>query len=250
MPQTPPLDPIVTVPYVARGSASFTDSTTVELATDADGAAVYYYLVEPGARAVESQRYTAPITVRENTTLTAFSLVDGLPPSEVMTATFTRKERLGSIALRSPYSTQYTGGGDDALVDGLRGREDFRLGGWQGYEGNDLDAVIDLDSVRTISSVGLGCLQDNTSWIFFPTEVSFAFSADSVAWQQSVTVPNDVPPREAAVQIREFSAKPGTVRARYIRVHATSLGVCPDWHPGAGKRGLAVRRRDRGEVTQ
>ncbi len=249
MPQTPRLDPIVTVPYVRAGSASFSDSTTVEFATDADGADIYYYATEPGMQAVQSHRYTSPITIRENTTLSAFSLVDGLPPSEVMTSTFVRMVRLGSITLHSAYSVQYTGGGNDALVDGLRGRQDFRLGGWQGYEGNDLEAVIDLDSVRTIASVALGCLQDNTSWIFFPTEVEFAFSSDSVTWQHVVTVPNDVSPNETAVGIKDFTTPNlghdslvgdtrfhTVLRARYIRVRAVNLGVCPGWHPGAGKK--------------
>ena len=138
------------------------------------------------------------------------------------------------MRLRSAYSVQYTGGGDGALADGLRGRQDFRLGGWQGYEGNNLDAVLDLDSVRTIASASLGCLQDNSSWIFFPTEVEFSFSADSISWEHSVSVQNDVSPRQTVVQIKEFAARPGLVRARYIRVRAVNLGVCPGWHRGAG----------------
>lgn len=233
-PRTPPLAPITTVPFVRSNGASFADSTIVELFTDAPGGSVYYYNAAGGGEGVESRKYTSPITLRENTTLQAFSLVDGKPPSEVITATFVRKERLGSISLRSAYSVQYTGGGADALLDGIRGRQDFRLGGWQGYEGSDLDAVIDLDSVRTVSSVSLSCLQDNNSWIFFPTHVEFSFSSDSVSWSPPAAVMNGVSPKETAVEIREFTAAAGSVAARYVRVRAANLGVCPGWHRGAG----------------
>jgi predicted alpha-1,2-mannosidase len=233
-PQTPPLAPIVTVPFVSAGAVSFADSTQVELSTDNDGADVFYYVVGSGQSGVQSLKYTSPITLKANTTLNMFSMRDGAPPSELATATFVRKQRLGSIALRAPYSPQYTGGGDGALLDGIRGREDFRLGGWQGYEGNDLEAVIDLDSARAISSVSLGCLQDNNSWIFFPTQVEFSFSSDGAAWRDAVVVANDVSPKETAVAIKDFTAKVSALRARYVRVRAANLGVCPGWHRGAG----------------
>jgi hypothetical protein len=233
-PKTPPVDPIVTVPYVRKGAKSFADSTTIELSTDSDASAVYYYVSGSAGENGESRRYTGPITLKETSTLNMFSLRDGAPPSEVVTASFVRKQRLGSIRLSSPYSPQYTGGGDSALLDGIRGREDFRLGSWQGYEGTDLDAVVDLDSVRSISIVSLGCLQDNSSWIFFPERVTFSFSSDGTTWHDAASPPIGVSPKEAAVMIRDFTASVPSVRARYVRVQAANIGTCPPWHRGAG----------------
>jgi hypothetical protein len=34
--------------------------------------------------------------------------------------------------------------------------------------------------------------------------------------------------------VKEFAAKVSYVFARYIRVSAKNIGVCPEWHAGAG----------------
>ena len=48
------------------------------------------------------------------------------------------------------YNAQYTGGGDEALIDGISGGDDFRTGEWQGFEGRNLDVVIDLGKKQKI----------------------------------------------------------------------------------------------------
>ena len=122
------------------------------------------------------------------------------------------------------------------MIDGRRGTADFRVGAWQGYEGNDLDAVVDLGSRRGISAVSLGCLQDINSWIFFPTQVEFSFSDDSLTFGNAVVIRNDVSPRDQTAATKEFGRTLKDVNARYIRVHGTNIGVCPDWHKGAGSK--------------
>ncbi len=99
-----------------------------------------------------------------------------------------------SISLKTPYSPQYTGGGDDALVDGLRGATDFRLGAWQGYEGDDLEAVVDLGESKPVGNVAIGCLQDNNSWIFFPT----VGGGVPLGGRQGFFAPGDRPERHPA----------------------------------------------------
>jgi len=130
---------------------------------------------------------------------------------------------------------QYSGGGDQALVDGIRGGNDFRLGAWQGYEGHDLDVVLDLGSDKDITEVSLGCLQDINAWIFFPKYVEFSFSDDGERFGGVSTFANTVSPREEGTIIKEFSL-PISARARYIRIRAINMGVCPPWHKGAGEK--------------
>jgi hypothetical protein len=132
------------------------------------------------------------------------------------------------------FSPQYPGGGDEALIDQRRGSADWRTGSWQGYEENDLEAVIDLGAIRTITRVGLNCLQDNNAWIFFPASVEFSFSRDRIRYGNVLPVGNEISPREPGPMVKEFGGTLEEVRARYIRVHARNLGRCPGWHKGAG----------------
>lgn len=226
---------IVTVPHIVRPSGLFSDSVRVELECNTDGAEMHYSLVTPQV-VTPFVRYEKPIILKESATLRAYAKKEPLTPSRTITATFTKFRPVGSIVLNSRYSPQYTGGGDQALIDGRRGSSDFRLGTWQGYEGNDLEAVIDLGSVKPITSVSLGCLRDIDSWIFFPTSVEVSFSDDGKTFRQAVRTSNDVSPRDERIMTKEFAHQLDRVAARFVRVRAKSMVICPDWHKGAGSK--------------
>ena len=138
--------------------------------------------------------------------------------------------------LSAKYASQYSAGGDDALIDGLRGSLDFRDGRWQGYRGTDLVILVDLGSVQDIRRVALTCLEDQGSWIFFPRSVAImtsetpSFSRES-PMEEYINAPHDATPR-----IKEYAtSQSGPWRARYIRVEVTRFGKLPDWHPGKGE---------------
>ena len=48
------------------------------------------------------------------------------------------------------YRKTYNGGGNNAIVDGIRGGLNFRDGHWQGYFGTDFEATITFDSIQRI----------------------------------------------------------------------------------------------------
>ena len=45
---------------------------------------------------------------------------------------------------------------------------------------------------------------------------------------------NRVPPQDMDVAVREFGTPLRDLRARYVKVRAANMGVCPPWHKGAG----------------
>ncbi|MEK7672114.1 MAG: glycoside hydrolase domain-containing protein, partial [Bacteroidota bacterium] len=231
-PHSVPMKPIVIVPYLRSSGRSFVDSMSIELACNTPGAKIFF-TTNGEAPTTHSSKYSSEIIIKRPTTIKAIAVKEGLT-SEIVVAEFVKRQRSGSITLNTRYSLQYTGGGDDALVDGLRGAEDFRLGAWQGYEQNDLDAVVDLGSKKEINEVALGCLQDNNAWIFFPTEIEFSFSADGKSFQKALKIANDVSPMDGTVQVKNFRTHVNGVRAQYVRVRAKNIGVCPAWHKGAG----------------
>lgn len=231
-PPAEPMKPIVTVPYFRAKGKTFADSMSIALACPTPGAEIYY-TTDGGNPTVQSSKYSSPVILTQTATLKAMAVKDGAG-SQVVVGEFVKHVPIGKVTLNSSYSDQYTGGGDDALVDGQRGALDFRIGRWQGYHGNDLEAVVDLGEPKAIAEVSLGCLQDANSWIFFPTRVEFSFSNDATTFGDGVVVENDVPPQDGAVSLKQFGKKLDRVRARYVRVRAKNLGVCPDWHKGAG----------------
>ena len=134
----------------------------------------------------------------------------------------------------SLYSDKYSGGGNGALVDGLRGSLDYLDGNWQGYEGENLEVLIDMGSIMNLKSVEISFLQNQGSWIFFPLNVEFSFSKDRVDFQDYKQINNKLV-MSYAHEVKNFIIDLSVIsQIQYIKIKAKSLLVCPDWHPGSG----------------
>src|SRR6185503_2991161 len=113
----------------------------------------------------KSPRFVKPFVIDRNATVKAVAIAASGTRSRVATANFHRIPHDWKITIESKYSTQYTGGGDFALIDGIRGTTNWSGGGWQGYQGKDFVATIDLGNAQTVAKIGAGFLQDMGSWI-------------------------------------------------------------------------------------
>lgn len=226
---------IMPVPYISSGSRVFSDSTVVGLASVVPGAEIRFALSAAPPDG-DSPLYSAPIVLRATTPLRAVARIDGRPPSRVLAADFKKVSGGRRIRLDTKYSTQYTAGGALGLIDEIRGATDFRAGGWQGYHGADLDAVVDLGSVRRVRRIAVSFLQNQNSWIFLPERIEYSLSGDGVdfitvaEWNRGATA------LDGAVRIEEFSTDRVARSARFVRVFARNVGVCPAGHPGAGEK--------------
>ena len=66
-----------------------------------------------------------------------------------------------SISQEFTNNKNYNGGGDYALVDGIKGSISSSDGTWKGYLGKDLVATIDLGKPTSIQKISVDALQDN-----------------------------------------------------------------------------------------
>ncbi len=225
--------PILVTPFIAAGDRVFSGTEMVSLAGTETGAVIRYTLdgTDPGP---DSPLYTKPFPVSKSLTLKAVALKEGRAPSYIMTADFKKIPSGRSVRILSHYSSQYTGGGDMALLDGIRGGNDFRTGLWQGYEGQDFRAVVDLESVQRIHTVGAGFLQDVRSWIWMPRGVRFSSSRDGKKFTFIGLADPGVKQSRYGVIIKDVLLNDLDIKARFIKIEAENLGPIPDWHPGAG----------------
>ena len=138
------------------------------------------------------------------------------------------------MKLISQYTSQYPGGGEDAIIDGLRGNENFAAGEWQGYWGKPFEAVIDLRREIEIRSVGGSFLQSARSWIWMPASIKFEISKNGTDWLEIADIKTEVPLTEMEPIIKEFRQSITPVNTRYVRIRASNIGKIPAWHPGAG----------------
>jgi len=223
----------VPVPFVAKGTSPFRGTTEVALG-DVDPRAVVRFTVDGSEPGPASPRFEKPFVLKESATLRAVATVEGLAPSPPLTARFSRIPEGRTVRLKGSYSPQYAAGGDEALIDGLRGGTNFRFGRWQGYQGQDLEAVVDLGSPREIHRVAMGFIQEAKGWVMMPRSVVYAVSSDGVEWRTLGAVANSVPDTETAVVVRDFALEFAPATARYVKVVVTKYGALPKWHSGAG----------------
>ncbi len=228
-------DLITPVPSVDKGAATFTDSLRVSLSVPLNGAIIHYTVdgKEPDSR---SSVYGTSFVIRENTVVKAFAIKEGMKQSPVIRAEFKKIPKNRKITLNTRYAPQYSAGGDAALIDFMRGGDNFRTGTWQGYEGVDLDAVIDLGSIQRIKQVSAGFMQDIGAWIFMPLQVEFQVSSNGNDFKEAGIIRNDITENDPAVDIKNFKLVLNGRPARYIHVIAKNRGTCPSWHPGAGNK--------------
>lgn len=122
------------------------------------------------------------------------------------------------VSLYTPYAKEYAGGGVNAITNGKKGSMNPSDGNWQGYKGDDLEAVIDLGEEKDISKIKTQFLELQNSWIFPPSRVEFAVSKNGKkyktihTWNYSVNA-SDAP---RIIEVAKFIK----TSARYIRIQA------------------------------
>jgi glycosyl hydrolase family 92 len=222
---------IVPLPFVARGDRVFQDRTLVVLQPVEEGDVVWVS-VDNGRT---FQPYEDPIPLTETTTLQAYC-ARGNEESARIQVEFRKMSHRAKITLRTRYANEYAAGGDRALVDRERGGRNHRTGGWQGYQGVNLHAVVDLGETQPLRRLAAGFLQDQRAWIWMPLRVRFAVSGDGKTFAPVGGVVSGVDAQTGGTIVKEFSLDlpPGT-HARYVEVVAENRGTCPAGHPGAGQ---------------
>jgi predicted alpha-1,2-mannosidase len=254
----------IPAPALLSAPMTFRDSLVAELSNESRLYVVRYTLngVAPGPKdpifprsgvnisyATNAINPPKGLVIRNSCTLklAAFGGIGGDQMSPVSTARFFKIPHNYTIKIQSKYNPQYTAGGDEGIIDGMQADENWRKGGWQGYQAQDFECVVDLQKPTSIFQVNASFLQDTRSWIVLPTDVEFWYSVDGKTW---TSMGNDVPtvkPDDYTVQRWESGVRLGQsdnqpepmfialpVLAQYVKVRAKNFGKLPDWHMGAG----------------
>jgi len=211
-------------------SASFTKTVQVEL-TSSENDAKIYFTTDGSIPDKNSIKYNGPLTIEQSTDIQFVAIrKDGT--SGFINKSSYQKAKYGITLVNAP-DEKYNGGGPLGLVDGAAGSIDFADGRWSGFNGTNLEAVVDLGSVKDLTEFQVNFNESTKSWIFRPQQVEFAVSEDGKNYKSIFTKTFEKPENESELLLEvPFSYK---CNARYIKVIATNFGKIPDWHPGRGE---------------
>ncbi|MDD3812916.1 MAG: family 20 glycosylhydrolase [Bacteroidales bacterium] len=184
---------------------------------------------------ISSTEYTEPIVLGQSATIKAATflnrkLFSPISSTEIVVHLATGKP----VTYINGYSVKYPAGGNEALVNSLRGSINLSDGQWQGFEGNDMVAEIDLGSAIPVRKVTVGTLHSIGSWVFFPTAVEVWTAGQSREFVMQGRVENEKDIRSQQREIQDFIINFDPQSVRYLRIIASNTGFCPPWHAGAG----------------
>ncbi|MEP6676178.1 MAG: GH92 family glycosyl hydrolase [Ferruginibacter sp.] len=224
---------IVLNPVIEGASPSFKGTPSINIYSDQTGS-TYYYTTDGTVPTTGSTKFSQPFTIENSTVVKAIAVNTKGKSSFVTTAKYTRSPNNWTIVLNTPFEHQYDAGGAEGLIDGINGTTDWRKGNWQGYQNNNMEAVIDLQADKNIHQVNVDFLQDAGAWIIFPKEVIVWVSPDGKRWQKVFTGQNTLLPEDKKISTKNMTATFNPVNARYVKVNAVQYGKLPAWHDGAG----------------
>ncbi len=228
-------EPIVICPVISSEKQVFFDSVKISMSSAQKNGINIFYTTDGSIPDRESNLFTGDFYVSESCEMKAIACSEN-NKSGVVTARFSKLDPDVSLSLYAQYSTQYPAGGDYALIDGIRGGKDFRTGQWQGYQGQDFEAVVDLGNEKTLSVAGIRFLQDIKSWIWMPEEVEFLVAGNSKRFYSLAALKPKTDSSDYGRFVEGFETKTDDRKVRYLKIKAKYPGTIPDWHPGAGNK--------------
>lgn len=228
---------IVINPVIEGGNEmSFSGAKTLRITCNEPGVKIFYSIngKTPEPDSSYTFLYKSPIEIANNCTIKAIAVFNN-NRSNITTSKFHHRSNNYVIISTTPVEQQYDGGGADALVDEIKGTTDWRKGNhWQGFQLNDMEVVIDMGKVKSISKVIAGFLQDSRAWIIMPREVTVETSVDGKNFTQVYSGKDFLPIKDFKVQRKEVDADFTPVQAQYVRVKAIQYGKLPSWFEEGG----------------
>lgn len=215
-------------PAISNGKIAFFEKDTLQL-NHPDPEATIWYAFD---KAIDWKIYERPIVIDESQLLLV-KATKGETESKVIETLLFKIPEAKSLSLLTDYAPQYAASGPNALIDYIKGGKDFRSGQWQGYEGNNLEAVIDYGSSKWASRINIRFFQDENAWIFMPTVVEFYGSNDGTNYTLLGKEENQLHWQEPSSYIHTFST---TVNSsyQYYKVVGVNRGDCPKGHKSEG----------------
>ena len=222
---------VVPTPYFNTSKNTFKDSVQVGLTTLCKDCIVHAGFVGNQDFTFSNRKISFKLT--KDTKVWAFANhPDGRSSDTIWTTFYKINDKL-KLTLNSTYANQYAAGGDDALIDRQLGTASFQTGSWQGYEGQNFEAILDLGERRNGAEISIGFLQDIKSWIWYPKKVIVeVYASDDQISRYELFPGKGLEKTEGAMVDRIIFKHKGPIQK--VRFTAESIGPCPPWHLGAG----------------
>ncbi len=209
------------------------DKGEVVVTLETEGDADIHYTLDGSEPNAASPKYEAPLRIKENVEIKAVA-IRPTGYSRIFSEKIDfNKATAKPVTLRVTPSKGYDFNGGPELTDGLSGNDNYKTGRWLGFQGKDVDAVIDLKEPTEFSRVAFNTNVVKGDWIMGAAGITVKVSDDGQTFKEvaAKTIPSLGKDDKDGLYPQEITFTP--VKARYVEVIIKSDKL-PAWHGGAG----------------
>ena len=206
--------------------------------TCADPDVEIHYTSDGSEPTMKSSVYKSSFIILKTCTIKAKAFKKGSVPSFVSLRQFNRLN-IKNTTFIIPPAERYGKEADIALMDGKKGAPGDWHNDWLGFEGDDMEATIELAVPTDISMVKVGICHEPNDWVVWPKGVLVCFSKDGkefTEWRIAELPVYDTPDPMAGMGRVEARALVNEKQAKFVKVKVQNQGTLPQWHPYAGQK--------------
>ncbi|MBE6338693.1 MAG: hypothetical protein E7068_07840 [Lentimicrobiaceae bacterium] len=130
------------------------------------------------------------------------------------------------------YRPEYSGGSEDALLNGAIGSMDYKDGNWQGFYGTDCDIELDFGKKENLNSIKINFNTNPHDWILMPKTIKVLTSNDGINYKEYKTfdIYEEVEKSKTTIVKRNLDVK--GLSSRYVKIIIENPGLIPEGLPG------------------
>ena len=194
-----------------------------------------YYTIDGSTPDRNSKRYTEPFAIERSCIVKAVCFEDNRETIVNEKYILYHKgmghfRKLNTVA--GNYRPEYSGGSEDALLNGSVGTNNYKDGNWQGFYGTDCDLELDFGKKERLNSLKINFNTNPYDWILLPKNMSVYVSNNGSNYTlfRTFDISEDVDTSKTNIVTKTFDIS--GLNSRFVRIVVETPGLIPEGLPG------------------